>query len=189
MDNRIEAADLFVRELPKSAAYIKRILKQRPHRFSAEVQYSLLNLTDGGADAGEIALLLPTARAFLQGLKADVAVVPMKTGCLLGDGWYRYDDSQKQAIVQLLTETVLHGRHVVAREAAFHGIEHLLNNVDVSTGKRLLNAIAETARSDRSRRLRNSAQSLLARGRWWGSKNPAVLVRYAKKLGAELTSK
>jgi hypothetical protein len=181
--NRVEAADRLVNALPRSAQHFKKLLLTRPHRLSREVQYSLLNLLDGGATCGGVKTVFGVAQAYLNRLDSDAAFVAMKTGCMFGDGWFKVSDARWQSkIVTLLMLTLENGRTRASRGAALHGIKHLLNNIDVRRGKILLDRIKVAALTERSKHIRFKARRVLQDG-WWGHRGDARVRAYARKLG------
>lgn len=184
--NRVDAADRLVTGLPGTAPYFKKLLLSRPHRLSREVQFSVLNLLDVGASFEGVKKVFGVAQVYLHRLDSNAASVAMKTGCMFGDGWFRVSDARwRSKIVTLLMLTLEKGRSRASREAALHGIEHLLNEIDVRRGKVLLDRIKTAALDDRSKHIRSSAQRILQHG-WWGNGGDARVRAYARKLGALL---
>ena len=186
--SRIRAASDLVDGLPQTIADINALLRQTPHRMSREVQYTVLNCLDFSTISSQhIDRLVPTVEKLLYDLDSDVAFVWMKLGCLLGDGWYRAGTTElRKKIEVLLCDTVRNAPLTYARRGALHGIEHVLNEVQVQRGKRLLQVVQDVAIGDRAKSIRRSAYFILQKGDWWGRGGLPELHRYARKLGRSL---
>ena len=187
--DRVETASLIVDKLPRTVRDIRLLLLETPHRFSREVQYSILNCLDYSTiPPAHIELLLPSVTELLNNVSSETAYVWMKLGCLLGDGWLRAAGSKmKDEIRQILLDAVRTARFVYGRRGALHGIEHALNSASLPEGKKLLEVVRDVALSDRSVSVRRSASFILRSGRWWGGNGAlAQLHVYARKLGSSL---
>jgi hypothetical protein len=188
VDRRVRAASDLVDGLPRTAPDIEILLGRLRHRLSREVQYSVLNSLDYSTISPKhIERLLPTVKGLLYALDSDAAFVWMKVGCLLGDGWHLAAGADlRKKLRSLLVDVVRNARWSSGRRSALHGIEHLLNEVPLPAGKKLLDVVREVALRDRASSVRQRAYFILHNGDWWGRRGIPELHRYARKLGRDL---
>lgn len=187
-DRRVASASEMVDALPHTTAAIKRLLTRTPHRLSREVQYSVLNCLDSSTiHSSYIEKLLPVVAQFLYTIDSTTACLWMKTGCLLGGGWYQAAETDlRKRLELLLCNAAKTARSAHARGGALHGIEHALNHAPLARGKKLLDVVKEVAITDKALAVRRRAYAMLHRGRWWGGGGLQELHRYARKLGSTL---
>ena len=188
VSQRVDAAVQLAQGLPRTAVDIDILLSATPHKLSKEVQYSVLNFLDFSDIApSHVRRLLPSVFRVLRNVDSPAAYLWLKTGCLLGDGFFQAADrdTRKRILAELAT-TVRTGRSVYSRNAAFHGIEHALNTATLTEGKKLLSVMREVAMRYRALSLRRSAYKLLHDGWWWGNKGQPSLHTLAKKIGKTL---
>lgn len=187
-DSRVEAATELVEHLPRTANDIELLLTLTPHRLSAEVQYSVLNVLDSlPLRNADVRRLLPTVSKVLQEVDSRAASLWMKAGCLLGDGFLKAaNGGTRRRILFNLARIMRTAQSHHARAGALHGIEHALNHAGLRDGKRLLRVLREVALHDRAVSLRRSSFSLLHDGYWWGNGGLGELHRYARKLAKSL---
>ena len=193
-DRRVRAASDLVDGLPRTAPDIEILLSclpqlsRLPRRLSREVQYSVLNFLDYSTISPKhIELLLPGVKGLLYGLDTDAAFVWMKIGCLLGDGWHEAAGTDlRKKLRSLLVDAVRNARWSSGRRGALHGIEHLLNEVPLLAGKKLLDIVREVALKDHATSVRRGAYFILRKCDWWGGRGLPELHRYARKLGRNL---
>jgi len=185
---RVDAAAEIVSALPQTLADIETLLSHAPHSVSREVQYSVLNMLDwSGMRPLHVKKLFPIVLELLYEVNFSTAILWMKIGCILGDGFLNAaDQSTRKRIVVELLNALRSAPSVYSRRAAFHAIEHALNTASLSEGKMMLDVIHETALRDRAPSLRRSAFGMLRDGYWWGNRGLPKLHTYARKHGAAL---
>jgi hypothetical protein len=181
---RVNAATDIVEQLPATSPDIEVLLGTAPY----EIRYTVLNALDSlPLRPVDVKRLLPSVLRVLDSTNSRIAFVWMKVGCLLGDGFLRAADKDTRAVILTeLAEALRSARSVHARYGAFHGIEHALNTASSQEGKTMLDAVYETALSDRALSLRRSAYSLLHDGYWWGNNGLRELHTYARRYGRKL---
>ncbi len=156
-DARVVASKLAVALLPDSITGIERCLRNR-RAIAAEMQFSLLCFLSDAQPLRSSALsrrLLGLVGELLLDTRRDIAHAAWMAGDLLGDHWDLREG------LRVLRKVALHGRYVVGRQAAIHGLFHLGERAPAAYRLQVARVLRRVARSDRNTAVRHSAARAL----------------------------
>lgn len=178
-DRRREAISCLIDALPGSWSDVLQLIRERRHRYSGEVQFTLFNFIPWDPLREARTELLKEVDSYLLNVPTDAG----RSAWLCGDNLAHWSEKQDHGELAILLNRLRSARFAAGRLGALHGLQHKLNYCDARGARRILDSILIAASSDRSKHVRSQARRVLESGGCWDQeKSSANVFRYSHAL-------
>lgn len=156
---RTGAVRLIVALLPKTFPVLEKLLSDFSMSLWYEVHFTAFSSLDrGDLSEADQKRVLTLVEKYLVNAKSEAGFAAWKAGDILGDEWYGPET------VGILERLLSSARYVAGRNAALHGIQHAMNEVQPAERERLLSLVRKVASEDPSAEVRDYATYTLTNG-------------------------
>jgi hypothetical protein len=178
-DGRMAAMYPVIDALPESWPDVLQLIRERRHRYSGEVQFTLFNFIPWDLPDKAKTELLKEVNKFLMNVPTDAG----RSAWLCGDQLAHWSEKRDHGELAILLNCLHSARFTAGRLGALHGLQHKLDACGERDAHRILDAISLAASSDKSGRVRWNAGYVLESGGCWNQKKSTANVsRYAHTL-------
>jgi len=178
-DRRLAAVARLIDSLPESWPDVFQLIRERRHRYSGEVQFTLFNLIPWDVPDSARSELLKEVDAYLLNVPTDAGL----SAWLCGDTLAHWSEKRDHGELAILLNRLHSARFAAGRLGALHGLQHKLDRCGAKDAYRILDSIGLAASSDKSQAVRDKARFVLESGGCWNQKKAIPNVtRYLRRL-------
>lgn len=157
--SRISTIKALVALVPDSVSIIRKWLTRNSGAYVYEVHFTLFCFLDNVptmTNTREFAAEIPTLlEEYLLQVKSDSAQAAWMAGDLLGDHW------QVTEALPILIRVAKEARFAVGRNAAIHGLGHILTKLKKADKRPIITLLNEIVNYDASHKVRGQAKMVL----------------------------